>query len=486
MSYSVINALIRLPFKSHEISMSAIFSVINPADNSFVAEVPDTGVTEVQEMIARAHDAFESWRATTGARRAECLERWHTALLEDEDGLARTITQEQGKPLHEARAEVRYGAAYVKWFAEEARRVDGEILNSPDGNKRLWVTREPVGVVAAITPWNFPLAMITRKVAAALAAGCSIVVKPAAETPLTAIRLQELAISCGLPKDLFGVVTTSDHIGVGRELTANETVRKVSFTGSTATGRILMEQSAGTIKRLSLELGGNAPFIVFDDADLEQAVAGAMAAKFRNAGQTCVCANRFLIQRSVFDRFLNLLVQQVSRLKVGNGMEPDTQIGPLITPEAVNKVDDIVADACEKGAVAVVGGQRLGGNYYAPTVLTNVDSTMRVTREEIFGPVAALVAFDTEEEALRLANGCESGLAAYIYTENYRRIIRLTEKLEFGMVGVNEGIISTEVAPFGGVKQSGFGREGSRHGLDDYLSYKYVCLGGAAQSIITG
>ena len=462
------------------------FTVTNPADHSVIANVPDLSAHNAQAMIRAANNAFQSSRKTTGKARAEQLERWFVAVCNDEDELARTITLEQGKPLAEARSEVHYGAAYIKWFAEEARRIEGTLLNSADSRKRLWVTREPVGVVAAITPWNFPLAMITRKVAAALAAGCAIVVKPAAETPLTAMRLQKLAVAAGIPEALFSLITTSDHVGVGRELTSNNLVRKLSFTGSTATGRVLMEQSAQTIKRLSLELGGNAPFIVFDDADIEQAVACAIDAKFRNAGQTCVCANRFLVQRGIFNKFLQALAHAVAQLVIGNGLNEETRIGPLISPQAVQKTQEIVLDAIHKGATVVAGGKPhpLGGNFFTLTILTAVDSSMRVVNEEIFGPVVGLMPFDTEEEALELANATEAGLAAYLYTENYRRITRMTEALEFGMVGVNEGLISTEIAPFGGVKQSGFGREGSRHGLDDYLSYKYVCLGVSPRGII--
>lgn len=464
--------------------MTSTFAVINPANDNEIAQVADLGVDEARATIEQAQEAFSAWRSTTGKVRAELLERWHAAVLHDKEQLAQTITREQGKPLAEAINEVTYGAAYIKWFAEEARRIDGEILSSPDGNKRLWVMREPVGVVGAITPWNFPMAMITRKVAAALAAGCAIVVKPAPETPLTAMSLQQLAVRSGIPSGVFAVITTTDHVAVGREITSNPIVRKISFTGSTATGRILMQQAAQTVKRLSLELGGNAPFIVFDDADIDRAVSGAIDAKFRNAGQTCVCANRLLVQRGIYDEFLSRLSRQVALLKVGDGMAPGTRIGPLITPQAVNKVDELVKDALAQGASAVVGGQRhaLGQRFYSPTVLTGVTAQMRISQEEIFGPVAAISVFDTEDEVVGLANGCETGLAAYVYTENFRRIIRMTEGLEFGMVGVNEGIISTEVAPFGGVKQSGYGREGSRHGLDDYLSFKYVCLGDVARS----
>lgn len=464
--------------------MTTTFAVINPANESEIAQVADLGPKETREMIAQAQKAFEAWRSTTGITRAEWLERWHAAVLRQKETLAQTITREQGKPLTEATSEVSYGAAYIKWFAEEARRIDGEILSSHDEGKRLWVTREPVGVVGAITPWNFPMAMITRKVAAALAAGCAIVVKPAPETPLTAMLLEQLAIQSDIPKGLFSVITTTDHINVGKEITSNPIVRKVSFTGSTATGRLLAQQSAHTVKRLSLELGGNAPFIVFDDADINSAVSGAIDAKFRNAGQTCVCANRLLVQRGIYDEFLSRLTSQVALLKVGDGMAPDTRIGPLINQQAVKKVDELIKDALAQGASVVLGGQRhsLGQHFYSPTILTGVTADMRIAQEEIFGPVAAISVFDTESEALGLANGCETGLAAYVYTENMRRIIRMTERLEFGMVGVNEGIISTEVAPFGGVKQSGYGREGSKHGLHDYLSIKYVCLGGLTRS----
>ncbi|CAA7613907.1 succinate-semialdehyde dehydrogenase [Magnetospirillum sp. UT-4] len=458
----------------------ATLAVTNPADGSVIARIASVGVPETRRAIAAAARALPAWRARTAKERAAILRRWHDLILANADDLAVLMTAEQGKPLAESKGEVVYGAAFVEWYAEEAKRVYGELIPPTAPGRRIVVTREPVGVVAAITPWNFPNAMITRKCAPALAAGCTVVVKPAEDTPLSALALAELAVRAGMPAGVFNVLPTADYAAVGGELTANPTVRKLSFTGSTEVGKLLMRQCAGTVKKVSLELGGNAPFIVFDDADLDAAVAGAMASKYRNTGQTCVCANRILVQAEVYESFAAKLAEAVVKLVVGPGLGGDTQQGPLINEQGVEKVERHIADAVAKGAKVMLGGKRhaLGGTFFEPTILTGITADMLCAREETFGPVAPLFRFDTEDEAVRLANDTEFGLAAYFYSRDVGRCWRVAEALEYGIVGVNEGIISTEVAPFGGMKESGIGREGSRHGIEEFLEVKYVCMGG--------
>ncbi len=458
-----------------------LFPVHDPASGALLAQLPDCGAGETRRAIAAADAAWPAWRAQTAKERAAILRRWHELLLAHADDLAQLITAEGGKPLAEAKGEVAYGAAFVEWFAEEAKRAYGESIPTTAADKRLLTIRQPVGVCAAITPWNFPLAMITRKVAPALAAGCPVVVKPAEQTPLTALALAELAVRAGLPPGVFNVVTGSAAaaVAIGGELCASPTVRHLSFTGSTEVGRLLMAQCAPTIKKLSLELGGNAPFIVFDDADVDAAVAGALAAKYRNAGQTCVCANRLLVQDGIYDEFAQKLAARAAQLKVGAGTEDGVVQGPLIDAQALAKVEAHIADALAHGARVLTGGRRhaRGGNFFEPTVLAGVTGAMRVAREETFGPVAPLFRFQDEDEAVAMANATEFGLAAYFYSRDVGRCFRVGEALEYGMVGINTGLISNEVAPFGGVKQSGLGREGSKHGLDEYLEIKYLCFG---------
>jgi len=453
--------------------------VTNPAIGAIVAAVPHAGAAETRRAIVAAERAMVGWKALTAEERGRVLRRWFDLMIANQEDLARIMTSEQGKPLAESRGEIAYAAAYVEWFAEEARRVYGDLVPSPWGDKRIIVTKEPVGVCAAITPWNFPAAMITRKVAPALAAGCTIVVKPASQTPLSALALGELALRAGVPAGAFSVVTGS-ATAIGGELTANPVVRKLTFTGSTEIGRLLAAQCAPTLKRLSLELGGNAPFIVFDDADLDAAVAGAIASKFRNTGQTCVCANRLLVQDGVYDLFAEKLGRAVAQLKVGDGMQAEVAQGPLIDAAALSKVEDLVADALGHGARCVTGGQRhaLGGTFYQPTILADVTPAMKLASDEIFGPVAPLFRFKTEAEAIALANATEFGLASYFFSRDLARVWRVAGALEVGMVGINTGVISTAVAPFGGVKQSGMGREGSRHGIEGYIDTKYLCMGG--------
>ena len=453
-------------------------SVRNPATGETIAQVPRAGASETRRAVEAAERAGNAWRATTSEARATLLRRWFELVLQHREDLALLMTSEQGKPLTEARAEVSYAASYIEWYAEEARRLYGEIVPSPWEDKRLLVTREPVGVCAAITPWNFPAAMVTRKVAPALAAGCTVVLKPASQTPLTALALVELAQRAGLPPGVLNVVTGS-AAAVGGELTANPAVRKLSFTGSTEVGRLLAAQSAPSLKKLSLELGGNAPFIVFADADLDAAVAGAIASKYRNAGQTCVCTNRVLVHEQVYDAFAQRLAHAVAALKVGNGLDEDVVLGPLIDRPALDKVESLVADALAGGARLLAGGKRhaLGGTFYEPTVLADVRPDMAVVREEVFGPVAPLICFASDEEAIEMANDTEFGLAGYFFTRDLQRAFRTSERLQYGMVGVNTGLLSTAVAPFGGVKQSGMGREGARQGIEDYLQAKYTCLG---------
>ncbi|KAA0592053.1 succinate-semialdehyde dehydrogenase/glutarate-semialdehyde dehydrogenase [Azospirillum lipoferum] len=453
--------------------------VTNPATGATITHVPRCGAEETARAIAAAEAAFPGWRAETAGRRAALLRRWFELILENREDLALLMTLEQGKPLAEARGEIDYAASYVEWFAEEAKRLYGDVIPSPLPDRRIVVVKEPVGVCAAITPWNFPAAMITRKAAPALAAGCTMIVKPAEQTPLSALALAALAERAGIPPGVFSVVTGSAR-QIGAVLTASTAVRKLTFTGSTEVGRLLIGQCAGTVKRLSMELGGNAPFIVFDDADLDAAVAGALASKYRNAGQTCVCSNRFLVQDGIYDRFAARLSEAVAAMTVGNGLEDGVQQGPLIDAAALAKVEDLVADATRSGATVAVGGRRhaLGGTWFEPTVLTGVTASMRVAVEEIFGPVAPLIRFTDEAEAVRLANDSDYGLAAYLFTRDHARVWRVGEALEYGMVGINTGLISTAVAPFGGVKQSGFGREGSRYGIEDYVEIKYLCMGG--------
>jgi succinate-semialdehyde dehydrogenase / glutarate-semialdehyde dehydrogenase len=454
-------------------------TVENPATGEVLGAVPNAGRDEARDAIAAAAAAFPAWRAHTGKERASLLRRWFDLIMQNQDDLATLMTLEQGKPLAESRGEVAYGAAFIEWFGEEAKRSYGDIIPSHARDKRILVTREPVGVVGCITPWNFPIAMITRKVGPAIAAGCTTVVKPASQTPLCALALAELADRAGLPHGVFNVVTGSAR-EIGGELTSNPTVRKISFTGSTEVGKVLMAQCASTVKKLSLELGGNAPFIVFDDADLDAAVEGAVVSKYRNSGQTCVCANRFLVQAPIYDAFAAKLASAVGRLKVGPGLEPGVTQGPLIDDAAVAKVTSHISDAVAKGARILAGGLRsaVGGRFFEPTVLTGATEEMALAREETFGPVAPLFRFDTEADAIRLANATEFGLAAYFYGRDVGRVWRVAEALEYGIVGVNTGLISTEVAPFGGVKESGIGREGSKYGIQDYLVLKYVCLGG--------
>ncbi|WP_343504461.1 NAD-dependent succinate-semialdehyde dehydrogenase [Alloyangia pacifica] len=457
-----------------EAASGAVVRVLNPADGSLVGTVPALSNTEIEAVIAHSERAQRAWAARPAAERSAILRQWFGLITDAADDLARIMTLEQGKPLHEARGEIRCAASFIEWFAEEAKRVYGDIIPAPSPGQRFSVLRQPVGVTAAITPWNFPAAMITRKVAPALAAGCSMIVRPADLTPLTALALGELACRAGVPAGVLQIVT-GPGTEIGKVLTASDTVRKLSFTGSTEVGRQLMAQCAPTIKKVSLELGGNAPFIVFDDADLDGAVEGAMASKFRNAGQTCVCANRILVQRGIHDRFAEKLADRVAALRVGNGLEDGTDIGPMINEAALSKVLAHIEDAESKGAKRLVGGQREGGLLLTPAVLTGVDARMDVAREETFGPMAPIFVFDTEEEAIAMANDTIFGLAAYFYTRDHGRTVRVSEALEYGMVGHNTGLISNEVAPFGGIKQSGLGREGSRYGIEDYLELKYLC-----------
>jgi succinate-semialdehyde dehydrogenase/glutarate-semialdehyde dehydrogenase len=458
------------------------FAVLNPADGSELATVPDCGAAEAQQAIDAAAKAFKTWHKTLASERSAVLRRWADLMLANQEDLARLLTAEQGKPLAEARGEVAYAAGFLTWFAEEGRRSHGGVVPSHKVDARIVVMKEPVGVVAAVTPWNFPLAMITRKVGPALAAGCTIIIKPAEDTPLSALALARLGEQAGVPAGVVSVVTTKSPVDVVGVWMKSPVVRKFSFTGSTATGKLLMRQSADTVKRISLELGGNAPLIVFDDADIDQAVRGTIASKFRNTGQTCVCANRILVEDGIYDRYAEALAKAVAAMKVAPGVEDGVAQGPLINAPALTKVERHVTDAVEKGAKVLTGGRRhqRGGLFYAPTVLTGMTRDMALATEETFGPVAGLFRFKGEEEAIALANDTETGLSAYFFTQNLGRAWRVAEALEAGMVGINEGVISTEVAPFGGVKQSGLGREGAAEGLDEYLESKYVLFGGLA------
>ena len=457
---------------------SSRFDVTDPATGATLASVPRLGAAETEAAIAAANAAWPAWRAKTAKERAAILMKWHALMIENADDLARIMTAEQGKPLAEARGEVVYGASFIEWFAEEAKRVYGETIPTTDPNKRFVILKQAIGVCAAITPWNFPVAMITRKVAPALAAGCPVVIKPAEQTPLSALACAELAQRAGLPAGVLNIVTgdADSSIEIGGVLCASDTVRHLSFTGSTEVGRILMKQCAPTIKKMSLELGGNAPFIVFDDADIDSAVEGAMISKYRNAGQTCVCANRLYVQDKVYDQFVEKLAAKVAAIRVGNGFETGINQGPLIDEGAFAKVESHVADALAKGARLVTGGQRIGERFYTPTVLADVTADMLCATEETFGPVAPIFRFSTEAEVVAAANATEFGLASYFYSRDIGRIFRVGEALEYGMVGINTGLISVAEVPFGGVKQSGLGREGSHHGIDDYVEVKYLCI----------
>ena len=456
------------------------FDVLNPATGELLASLPDMGAGETRTAIDAAHAAQPTWAARPAKERSALLRKWFDLMVANADELAAILTAEMGKPFPEARGEILYAAAYIEWYAEEAKRIYGETIPAPSQDKRMIVIRQPVGVVGTITPWNFPAAMIARKIAPALAVGCTAVSKPAEQTPLTAIALAVLAEQAGIPPGVFNVIVGVDGPAIGRELCGNEKVRKISFTGSTEVGRILMRQCADQIKKVSLELGGNAPFIVFDDADLDAAVEGAIASKYRNAGQTCVCANRLYIQSSVYDAFAAKLAAKVAEMSVGDGFKPGVEIGPLIDEQGLAKVEDHVGDALAKGAKLLTGGKRIdgAGTFFAPTVLAGVARGMKVAREETFGPVAPLFRFETAEDVIAQANDTEFGLAAYFYAGDLKKVWRVAEALEYGMIGINTGIMSSETAPFGGIKQSGLGREGSRHGADDYLEMKYLCIGG--------
>lgn len=458
---------------------SETFPVTNPANGEHLADVASVGAAETRRAIEAADRAMVGWKALPAKVRSDLLERWHDLIIENTEDLAVLMTAEQGKTLAESRGEVAYGASYIKWFAEEGKRIYGDVITSQN-DRRGVVVKQPVGVVAAITPWNFPNAMITRKIAPALAAGCAIVLKPAAETPLSALALAELATRAGLPAGLFSILPGMDAPAIGGEMTSNTTVKKLTFTGSTPVGKLLMKQCADTVKRTSMELGGNAPVIIFDDADLDAAIAGALISKYRNSGQTCICANRLIVQEGIYDQFVEKLAAAVSNFKLGNGSDADTTHGPVITEKAAADIHAKVENAVAEGAKVVIGGKPsdLGSCFYEPTILTEVNDQMRVFREEIFGPVAPVFKFSTEEEAISMANDTEFGLAAYLFTENMSRIWRVSEGIDYGMVGVNETAISSEVIPFGGVKESGQGREGSKYGLDDYLETKYICIGG--------
>ncbi len=461
------------------IAGSSRFAVTDPATGAHLADVANLGPAEAEAAIAAANAAWPAWRSKTAKERSIILRKWYDLIMANQDDLGRIMTAEQGKPLPEAKGEVAYGASFVEWFAEEAKRVNGETLPQFDNNRRLLVLRQPIGVCAAITPWNFPIAMITRKVAPALAAGCTVVIKPAELTPLTALAAAELAIRAGIPAGVINMITADadNSIAVGKVICASDIVRHISFTGSTEVGRILMAQSAPTVKKMSLELGGNAPFIVFDDADIDSAVEGAFASKYRNAGQTCVCSNRFYVQAGVYDEFVTKFAAKVKTAKVGNGFEDGVNQGPLIEEAALQKVERHVQDAVAKGARLLAGGKRLEGQFFEPTVVADASADMLCAREETFGPFAPVFKFSTEQEAIDAANNTEFGLASYFYSRDIGRIWRVSEALEYGMVGINVGILATEHVPFGGVKQSGLGREGSHHGMDDYVEIKYLCMG---------
>jgi len=458
----------------------ATFAVTNPADGSLVAQVPELTVEDARSAIEAANAAWPAWRSKTAKERSAILRRWFDLMLANKDDLAALMTAEQGKPLAESAGEIMYGASFIEWFAEEAKRVYGDVIPTHLPDRRILTIKQGVGVVAAVTPWNFPNAMITRKAGPAMAAGCPIVIKPASETPLSALALAELAEQAGVPAGVFNVITTTNSRAVGKELTESPLVRKFSFTGSTEVGKALIRQCASTVKKVSMELGGNAPFIVFDDANVDAAVSGAIISKYRNAGQTCVCANRIYVQEGVYDQFVEKFTKAVKGLKVGRGEEAGVNIGPMISPSAIEKVEELLEDARSKGASVVEGGERhtLGGLFYQPTVVSGVTADMAFATEEIFGPVAPIFRFSSEEEVIRLANATEFGLASYFYARDLGRVFRVAEELEYGMVCVNDGILSTETAPFGGVKESGIGREGSKYGIDEFIEIKYITLAG--------
>ena len=459
---------------------AATFDVTNPATGTVIGTCPDMSETDIGNAVAAAEAALPAWRAKTAKERANIMRAFYDAIMENVEDLAQILTAEGGKPLAEARGEIAYGASFIEWFAEEGKRAYGDVIPTTQKGRRILVTKDPVGVVGLITPWNFPNAMITRKIGPAMAAGCTVVLKPARETPFSALALAELAHRAGVPKGVINIVTSSSGSRVGAVMTADPRIRKISFTGSTGVGKILMEQSAGTLKKLSLELGGNAPFIVFDDADVDAAVAGAMASKYRNSGQTCVCVNRLLVQDGIYDAFVEKFKTAVEALKVGDGADDGVTQGPLINKAGVHKVQDHVADALSKGGTLITGGKphAMGGNFFEPTIVGDVTPDMTVAREETFGPLAPIFRFKTDEEAIAMANDTEFGLASYFYTRDIGRVWKVAEALEYGIIGINEGIISTEVAPFGGVKESGMGREGSKYGLDDFMEIKYLAMGG--------
>jgi succinate-semialdehyde dehydrogenase/glutarate-semialdehyde dehydrogenase len=473
-------AAVDLPLLELASDSGETFPVDNPATGETIAEVPRMGAAETRRALVRAEEALPAWRSLLAKDRARILRRWADLMLENEEGLARLLTTEQGKPLAESRTEIAYAASFYEWFGEEGKRIYGDTIPTYASDRRIVVTKCPIGVTAGITPWNFPAAMPTRKSAPALAAGCTMVLKPAEQTPLSALAIAQLGLEAGLPEGVFQIVTgaAEDAPLIGGELTSNPVVRKLGFTGSTEIGKLLMAQCAGQVKKVSLELGGNAPFIVFDDADLDEAVAGALICKFRNSGQTCISANRVLVQDGIYDAFVSRLVEEASRLKVGNGLEPDTRVGPLIEQTALDKVQRHVGDAVERGGELLLGGEGIGGLYWQPTVIANVAPDAAMSCEETFGPVAGLARFATEEQAVRAANDTPYGLAAYYYTRDMARIWRLSEALEYGIHGINTGLISSEVVPFGGVKESGIGREGSKYGIEEWLEIKYLCMGG--------
>ena len=473
-------AAVDLPLLELASDSGETFPVDNPATGETIADVPRMGAAETRRALARAEEALPAWRSLLAKDRARILRRWADLMLENEEGLARLLTTEQGKPLAESRTEIAYAASFYEWFGEEGKRIYGDTIPTYASDRRIVVTKCPIGVTAGITPWNFPAAMPTRKSAPALAAGCTMVLKPAEQTPLSALAIAQLGLEAGLPEGVFQIVTgaAEDAPLIGGELTSNPLVRKLGFTGSTEIGKLLMAQCAGQVKKVSLELGGNAPFIVFDDADLDEAVAGALICKFRNSGQTCISANRILVQDGIYDAFVSRLVEEASRLKVGNGLEPDTRVGPLIEQTALDKVQRHVGDAVERGGELLLGGEGIGGLYWQPTVIANVAPDAAMSCEETFGPVAGLARFATEEQAVRAANDTPYGLAAYYYTRDMARIWRLSEALEYGIHGINTGLISSEVVPFGGVKESGIGREGSKYGIEEWLEIKYLCMGG--------
>ncbi|MCW2976435.1 MAG: NAD-dependent succinate-semialdehyde dehydrogenase [Actinomycetia bacterium] len=474
------SATVDLPLLELASDSGETFPVDNPATGETIAEVPRMGAAETRRAIARAEEALPKWRAMLAKDRARILRRWADLMMENEEGLARLLTTEQGKPLAESHTEIAYAASFYEWFGEEGKRVYGDTIPTYAADRRIVVTKDPVGVTVGITPWNFPAAMPTRKSAPALAAGCTMVLKPAEQTPLSALAIAQLGLEAGLPEGVFQIVTgaAEDAPLIGGEMTSNHTVRKLGFTGSTEIGKLLMAQCAKQVKKVSLELGGNAPFIVFDDADLEEAVTGALICKFRNSGQTCISANRILVQDGIYDAFVSRLVDEVSKLKVGNGLEPETKVGPLIEQSAVDKVQRHVGDAIERGGELLLGGEGIGGLFWQPTIVTNVSADAAMSCEETFGPVAGIARFKTEEQAVHAANNTPYGLATYYYTRDMARIWRLSEALEFGIHGINTGLISSEVVPFGGVKESGIGREGSKYGIEEWLEIKYLCMGG--------